>query len=759
MPDYDFKSLSPIDFEALVRDLVQAEHKILLESFKVGKDQGIDFRYSSNKTGTLVVQCKHYADSSFQQLLRSLKTHEVEKATKLNPQRYILATSLGLTPKQKEDLLGLFSPLIKSPTDVLGREDLNNFLGRHQQIERLHFKLWFLSTTVFEEMFQARLKNLSREALARIQADAKYYVQNDSFNEAIEILESHNFVIISGIPGIGKTTLAEMLLLRYVSQGYDVVKIESDISEARQVDYVNHKRVFYYDDFLGQASFAEKLKKNEDQSLLDFMETIRKSKVSKLILTTREYILNQARLVYEKLNRATLKRETCIVDLSKYTRLIRAQILFNHLYFCDLPVEYKKVLLKGKNYLKVIDHQNYSPRIIDLMTDCSRLTDIAPTQYLELFLSNLDNPLELWRHAFEQQLSMPAKSLLLVLTTIPREVFLDDLKKAFISYQKLVTSEYNQTSSPSDFTRALKELEGNFTHTYQSGESTIIRFHNPSVRDFLEQYFEEESEFVRALRSAVFYEQVVWLWNYGGRDGDLRIKKHVDAKELISALRRAIDSPACELCNIQSYGKTYKGTRKSSFEERFLNLTKLSNQSQVAGFADFLGELLESWQKRLSQNRPDKGEAMDLLETLERLNLCSAKKHPVLYQDLKSLFMKRLYYPEDFDPWLRFADTHSRLVSDEDREAVREEFVEFAKVFHSEQDDPDLAREEDWEIEKLGKEFHLDVSKKVAALEERATELESNAGEDYQDDERRFSTGSDRGCTDDEIASIFRNLQ
>ena len=40
MPNYDFRSLSPIDFEIIVRDLLQEELGVTLESFKSGKDLG-----------------------------------------------------------------------------------------------------------------------------------------------------------------------------------------------------------------------------------------------------------------------------------------------------------------------------------------------------------------------------------------------------------------------------------------------------------------------------------------------------------------------------------------------------------------------------------------------------------------------------------------------------------------------------------------------------------------------------------------------
>ncbi len=69
MPSYDFRSLSPIDFEGLVRDLLQEELALTLESFKPGKDLGIDFRFTIDKDNTLVVQCKHYVESGFDALL------------------------------------------------------------------------------------------------------------------------------------------------------------------------------------------------------------------------------------------------------------------------------------------------------------------------------------------------------------------------------------------------------------------------------------------------------------------------------------------------------------------------------------------------------------------------------------------------------------------------------------------------------------------------------------------------------------------
>ena len=60
MNNYNFLNLSPIDFEELVRNLLQKHLDLFLGSFASGRDDGIDLRYSKNKNKDLIVQCKRY---------------------------------------------------------------------------------------------------------------------------------------------------------------------------------------------------------------------------------------------------------------------------------------------------------------------------------------------------------------------------------------------------------------------------------------------------------------------------------------------------------------------------------------------------------------------------------------------------------------------------------------------------------------------------------------------------------------------------
>ena len=71
MQNYDFQILQPNEFEHLVRDLLQMKESVFVESFTLGRDDGIDLRYATCKGSTVIVQAKRY--SSYASLKSELK--------------------------------------------------------------------------------------------------------------------------------------------------------------------------------------------------------------------------------------------------------------------------------------------------------------------------------------------------------------------------------------------------------------------------------------------------------------------------------------------------------------------------------------------------------------------------------------------------------------------------------------------------------------------------------------------------------------
>ncbi|WP_213928453.1 restriction endonuclease, partial [Serratia marcescens] len=134
MNDYDFSVLNDKEFEKLAVELIGHQENASVERFTPGRDQGIDGRFYSSADDTVIIQAKHYAKTGFNGLLSKLKNDELPKIKKLSPNRYILITSVGLTPANKESIKTALHPYILSTTDIYGKEGINDLLTRHPSV-------------------------------------------------------------------------------------------------------------------------------------------------------------------------------------------------------------------------------------------------------------------------------------------------------------------------------------------------------------------------------------------------------------------------------------------------------------------------------------------------------------------------------------------------------------------------------------------------------------------------------------------------
>jgi len=751
MPDYDFHTLSPIDFENLVRDLLQAELSVRLETFKAGRDKGIDLRYSNAGSDDFIVQAKHYAGTGFAGLLSHLKLNEKPKIYALRPKRYLLATSVPLSPANKDEIRKTLAPYVQGPKDVYGREDINNLVGLFPQLERQHFKLWLSSTTVLEEVLHSRILKQTRITLDDIKNKARLYVSNRSFNLALDILKQHNYVIIAGIPGIGKTTLAKMLVLHFLNGNYDFIDISYDISEAYTVPEYTRPRIYLYDDFLGRTSIEEKLRKNEDHRLLDFISAIRRSKSAKLILTTREYILRQAQRTYEVLNTPLFEKPQCIVDLSQYTRPIRAQILYNHLYFSRLPRENIEAIVQQAAYLKIVDHPNFSPRIVEYMTDPMWVECRESARYPAVFLRNLQEPFLIWEQAFDTQLTNMARETLIVLCSLPRELFVEDLESAV---RKFAFENGGEVSAAS-FRAALAELQGNFVLIRRDRENDIVMFHNPSVQDFIEGYLDKNPDvFERLLKGACFFEQVHWTCRRIGEDpANQRMESQIGL-----SLYGTLSVPPCALINYSSGrgNPSYKGRDRLKTGSRFAFLAGLLKKhgfpSLRERFRSMFGELI----KEMPGLRLENDDLLTLATEVKGLD-CVGDMWKTFCDAAKESLFANAFWLSDVLCIAEFFALRPGSFTAEQRDRVIETVDGI--IDNLDDDDPQLLEGELESLEAIEKQYALGLGERVERVQELLTSAEENVPPEPDYDEDRYrGTGGGDWIGNDALADMFSTL-
>lgn len=510
MHDYDFKQLSPHDFEELARDLIQARDGIVLESFKTGKDEGIDFRHSRDKDST-VVQCKHYAETGLSGLMRDLKK-EVPKVVRIKPSRYLIVTSVGLSPQNKADIQVLFGAVLASG-DIIGRDDINNLLRLHSTVEQQHYKLWLASKAVLDRVLHNASVVQSEFEVGRVHADIKRYVYSAAYPRAHNMLRNSHVAIISGPPGVGKTTLAKMLLYHYVSEGYEPVSILTDFQNGRERFQRGKKQIFYFDDFIGATFLGERASaftKNEDRAILDFIEMVRVSPSTRLVMTTREHILSQAVAASEKLKHSGIIDDRCVLEIGDYSVGQRAEILYNHIHFSELPEEYRAALLHARFYMEIIKHKKFNPRLVEWLSSYRRVKLVPPERYQEFVRHLLSNPVDIWRHAYEQEISDAARSVLLALYTYNGKCQQALLERAFLALNDQRAERYRFRTTPSDWRIALSELHGAFIRP-----GSQIEVIDPSVLDMLNAAVcQDVQNALDMIEGAVQFKQARQVWTF-----------------------------------------------------------------------------------------------------------------------------------------------------------------------------------------------------------------------------------------------------
>ncbi|TCV46102.1 restriction endonuclease [Agrobacterium tumefaciens] len=761
MSDYDFHQLSPYDFEIITRDLLQARDGFLLESFKTGRDGGIDFRHASAARGKIIVQCKHYQATGIDGLLTSLRK-EVPKVVALNPDRYIVVTSLGLTPGNKKDIEAIFGTFTKSTHDIVGRDDLNNYLALYKHIETAHYKLWLASTNVLQAVLHNAEKTRSDFEVQRIHKNLKKYVQSDAYKTARDILDEHNVLIISCQPGVGKTTLAEMLMYERLEKGAQPIVVNSDIDEARKQFNIEVPQVFYYDDFLGASFLGQQsafVGKNHDRDLISFIEMVSASKTSRLILTTREHILQQAMVMSERVSGAGLIDRRCVLDIRDYSLPQKARILYNHIYFSDLPREYRDQLLADAFYKKIINHGKFNPRLVEWLSSYSRVKSVAPDKYQAFVLSLLDNPAQIWLHAYNEQLSDASRSMLLALHSMGGTGINDAVLRSFHSLNERRSQKYNYSRRANDQLRSMREL----TDAFVGSTGTSMHYINPSVGDLMNHVIREQPENgIDIVASAIRFRELKTVIDLAqGTEG----KSLCDS--LIVNLDRLIENIAAAAA-----GDVYVGSPDNlacvdiDHDDRLSCLARFADQSRNARLLPIIDQLIDNVVGRVSRGYNSIEEAADLVDLFNDLRWDEVKDRGGISDRLREAMFSAAEDGASASGLRRLVEhvTDGNLTLNDSQnarlEAARDRFFKdnFSTEISECTSSTAYSELED-AVRTIGSYFDEDVSWEVQKLNEASAEFEANEerrADSMEDDwkERHYAVRN----ANEQISEMFASL-
>ena len=456
---YDYRNLSPVEFERLCADLVSLKEGVSYQRFGEGRDDGVDLLYEDTTSGKrTIVQCKRYKDTK--QLISVLEKSEVRKVRKLKPQRYCLLTSASLTPQNKQRIKDIFCPYLKTTQDIWGCDDLDGLLDddKYRQVVYNVPPLWLPSFPLVSKFINNGVVGRSQYEMAECVKKNSFFAWTSVCDTCMKRLETSRVVILVGDPGVGKTVTAEMLICRLSLMGYEVYVSYDGIKEFEDVYRPNTKQAFLYDDFLG-SNYFDAVRNREDTSICKFAERVSHDTDKCFILTSRTTVLNHGLEASTSFQIHRFAQHHRMVDVNGLTNEDKAHILYKLLCisYCsrDSLMEY----VRDKKYWKVIKHNNFNPRIVDYIVRDESVKHVVSGKDLDSKLNYaLNHPMAIWETVYKNQIDR-LERVIVWATFLNNGIREDQLSDVFDKLLALPSSQIASSTSQT-FESVTKALSG-----------------------------------------------------------------------------------------------------------------------------------------------------------------------------------------------------------------------------------------------------------------------------------------------------------
>jgi len=571
MIDFDFHNLLfPTEFEKLCRDVVDIrDSPIKFTTYRRGRDGGIDFK-STNTQIKIIGQCKLYNPSNYNSFFANLK-NEVKKCKRQKPSRYILCTNIKLNPSEAQEIYDLFEGYIINEEDIVDGEKLNKYLGNkeYQHLLKVYSKLLVPNLQLVEhaldEIINRKYYNKTASFLREIQKEHKLHHNTQMLKHCIDVLEKNKIIILTGNPGVGKTTTAKMIVNYFINQKVKNVLFLTDTDFVEIEGLYQDNQIIVVDDFWGQNFSPEHKDGSRLRNFNRIINDFKESENRYLVLTSREYIIQDVLNHAEHETKEILDTDRFIVNLDGFSNEDKARIFLNHLLYYDFEKVFFSELKYSNTLEKIIEHPNYSPRHIEYFIKQFLQSDDNHGDFYLSFRNYLEKPIEYWNKNFEK-LKGTSKLTLLILLISNDPMELSDLEKSFNATQEQARISLNENIEPLAFNKELNILEDFYliSEKVEDTNQVFIRFQNPGIKDFLLEYLRTDGKawIKPLLENAIFLNQLDFIFDTEGNsiddymsDTPLLGKKIVLTKELQKTLKTKL------LTEFNSLNFSYQGDK------------------------------------------------------------------------------------------------------------------------------------------------------------------------------------------------------
>lgn len=135
---------------------------------------------------------------------------------------------------------------------VLGAEEISTSLDRHPSLRAAMPSV--LGLRDLDALIDPDVRRRSSLDVERAQELARVFWPTPAYERARNVLDRHRFVVLTGPPEMGKTAIAEMLALAYLTDGWEAHQC-SDPDQVWRVFDRGRRQVFVADDAFGSTEY------------------------------------------------------------------------------------------------------------------------------------------------------------------------------------------------------------------------------------------------------------------------------------------------------------------------------------------------------------------------------------------------------------------------------------------------------------------------------------------------------------------------
>ena len=508
---YDLSLLTDIEFQKLINQLVQKQHPDkTVEEYCEGPDKGKDGLIHLSSSEIKVIQSKHYLKTGFKGLYSVIEKSEIKKIIGLNPKEYVLATSIDLSAEQSEKIEELIKNNVSDTRiEIWGYSTIDSLLDENPDIVKATIKLWAQNVDVIKHILNPEAETSFMCLQTRWKKIDKYFVSFDKIQDFIKKLNQEHVLIISGEPGIGKTTLAEYLCKTFFADGFKI-KIIDRTNLAQRIDLTNPKEkiLFYFDDFLGSNYFSD-IEGSFDRQLVDILREVKVHKNKRFVLTSRTNIIEKGDYLSQEFAEYHLKDVSIPIMSVDLSDEVKATILYNHLWHSELDQEIVKNFVDKKIYRDVISHQNFNPRLIEFITEVKNYKK-SEEDYITFVKNALDYPKEVWGKCYDVQLNESQRTLIKLVVAsegkIEERLLISAYNRArkefslSVAYHEPIDYSYVFNICQNSLLKRSLEKIYNYASKQYENKRYVSTF-NPSVNDFIISKIDNLFELERIFKS------------------------------------------------------------------------------------------------------------------------------------------------------------------------------------------------------------------------------------------------------------------